>query len=532
LDERRRILELFKERKKNRRKERKSVTSTTGGGTGAVSSSLGDGMDADTVAETATSSTCGTDDVSPNPTGPAVESSTNSSSSSSSSTNSSCSGRSGKENTNDPIQHQLQQQHRVQQQQQQQGEDLNGFTSLGGKVKGKVDSASIYDAVSTSKDGTAMPLETNTSVTLSKAKTKSKNKNNKVKRPLSTNSNGVMDNHDDHKSVRENSIGEETGLSSSPPSTHSEFLNNPLLQPCSSSSGNNNNNSNNRSEPLPSLTSIAPPGFHNISMNTLTLEDSGESDIATGMAQDMNGEYASGFHPPAHPTMSTTQDLYIVIPPVDRPIYSTGSNFPLSCRPSLAIPAAKAFVDLYYRLLTTGHYSELSRYYTPNAQKSISVGGAHSVVATRPEIMLQLQSLSQSIFIVRGVVSQDTQDGRGAHILVTGMVQTGEVLTQFAHSVGLVAVPQQYGLFSFQIHNDALALMATGGSGGGEEEGVVARDCPDHVRGGGVAGEQGIQQHGDGQERWNRDMSTSTNGFSKSVVQDKCGVSSQNGWHQ
>jgi hypothetical protein len=77
--------------------------------------------------------------------------------------------------------------------------------------------------------------------------------------------------------------------------------------------------------------------------------------------------------------------------------------------------------------------------------------------------MLQLQSLSQSIFVVRGVVSQDTQDGRGAHILVTGVVHTGEVVSQFAHSVGLVAAPH-HGEFSFQIHNDALSLLTSSGS--------------------------------------------------------------------
>ena len=149
----------------------------------------------------------------------------------------------------------------------------------------------------------------------------------------------------------------------------------------------------------------------------------------------------------------------------------------LQPKPSLAVAAAKTFVDLYYPHILHGLSSDLAMYYTPQAQKSISVGGAHSVVASQSEIMLQLSRFSGSNFVVRGVVSQDTFDGYGAHILVTGIVQTtlNTGLTSFAHSISLVRKEQHHirssfagssltrgnsdDEYSFQIHNDALSLL-------------------------------------------------------------------------
>lgn len=142
---------------------------------------------------------------------------------------------------------------------------------------------------------------------------------------------------------------------------------------------------------------------------------------------------------------------FITIPERDRP----------QIKASLAIAAAKTFIDIYYPHITHCLSQELATYYTPHAQKSISVGGAHSVVATPKEIMMQLLSLARSVFIVRGVVSQDTFDSSGAHILVTGIVQTSGVTSQFAHSISLIRVAGQE--FSFQIHNDALSLLTSDG---------------------------------------------------------------------
>ena len=149
------------------------------------------------------------------------------------------------------------------------------------------------------------------------------------------------------------------------------------------------------------------------------------------------------------------------------------------------VAAAKAFVDLYYPHISHGLSSDLSMYYTRTAQKSISIGGAHSVVACKADITLQLSSLAGSSFLCRGVVAQDLLNGRGAHVLITGVVQTplSELATPFAHSVSLVPTtttfiggvaaggpppppPLQQSMvvvpYSFQIHNDALSLLTAG----------------------------------------------------------------------
>jgi len=201
-------------------------------------------------------------------------------------------------------------------------------------------------------------------------------------------------------------------------------------------------------------------------------------------------------HEPPPPAPPDAQ--YIVIPEEERP-GTIAPAFPHAREtlpppaPSMAVSAAKAFVDLYYPLLSHGLCDNLARHYTPRAQKSVSVGGAHSVVTGRNDIAMQIAGLAGSVFVVRGVVAQDAHDGRGAHILVTGLVQTpaamagsgiggnslgagGEVLgvgvaTPFAHSVSLVPATAQgpdhgggggigaEAPFSFQIHNDALSLL-------------------------------------------------------------------------
>lgn len=204
-------------------------------------------------------------------------------------------------------------------------------------------------------------------------------------------------------------------------------------------------------EEQPPPRSPPPPGF-NASMSSLNLNEN-EGNPST------NGVSLNNMHHPLHIGLPP-DGRYIIVPENDRP-YHQHPSMPMPTKMSLAIPAAKAFVDLYYRNITMGQYGELCKYYTPHAQKSISVGGAHSVVASRRDIMLQLQSLSKSIFEMRGVVSQDSFDGRGAHILVTGTMQTGGVQTQFAHTISLVHIPQ-HSPFSFQIHNDALSLLTSG----------------------------------------------------------------------
>mmetsp|Transcript_12818 Transcript_12818/g.19420 ORF Transcript_12818/g.19420 Transcript_12818/m.19420 type:complete len:477 (-) Transcript_12818:10-1440(-) len=142
---------------------------------------------------------------------------------------------------------------------------------------------------------------------------------------------------------------------------------------------------------------------------------------------------------------------------------------------SLSVSAAKQFVDRYYTSVQQGISLELACHYTEKAQKSVSVGNAHSVVTGYESIALQLASFRGATFTMRGVVAQDTPDG-GAHLLVTGMMIPAEgagLPSSFAHSVVLtpafvepggdiaLAIQINGGGKPFQIHNDAFALISS-----------------------------------------------------------------------
>ncbi len=187
--------------------------------------------------------------------------------------------------------------------------------------------------------------------------------------------------------------------------------------------------------------------------------------------------------------------LFIVVPRNERPDPLPGEN-----ESSLAVPAARHFIDTYYTHFDMSTHNipihDLSRYYTAKAQKSVSIGGAHSVVTGRRDITAQISNLAGAAFVVRGVVAQDAADGRGVHILITGTARTGVVgaaggvFANFAHSISLTpvdmsnvvrgsmtaksaeddrtqacpycpALVEALGVgFPFQIHNDALALLS------------------------------------------------------------------------
>ncbi len=163
--------------------------------------------------------------------------------------------------------------------------------------------------------------------------------------------------------------------------------------------------------------------------------------------------------------------LFIVIPRNELP-----NPLPGESELSLAVPAARHFVNTYYQYFSAAQIKDLARYYTAKGQKSVSIGGAHSVVTGRNDTTAQILSLAGTAFAVRGVVSQDTVDGKGAHILVTGSAVTGSggVSVNFAHSVSLTQIKPESQAESacpalatafeagipFQIHNDALALLS------------------------------------------------------------------------
>ena len=234
--------------------------------------------------------------------------------------------------------------------------------------------------------------------------------------------------------------------------------------------------------PMPSRP---PPGLGDPSGGTsqsqlpdpsrMTLEDVSE--------QNNKQRLAPTIVESAIPTPSLIPALdarFIVVPKVERP-----DPLPGEAVSSLAVPAARHFIASYYSHLENVSPSisidDLALYYTTNAQKSVSIGGAHSVVQGRKDITTQIASLAGSSFLVRGVVAQDAYDGRGVHILITGTAKTvcnavaGGVLA-FAHSVSLCPIqagsmngsgqvcPElmhalQSG-FPFQIHNDALSFLS------------------------------------------------------------------------
>ena len=212
------------------------------------------------------------------------------------------------------------------------------------------------------------------------------------------------------------------------------------------------------------------------------------STINLNGCQDSQSSHTS--HPQQHPSptqpitfdLPTSDALFITIPRLERPPALPGHP-----DPSLAVPAARHFISKYYAyfdgMQLGAHLGDLVRYYTVKAQKSISIGGAHSVVAGKDDIAAQIQSLAGSSFGVRGVGAQDSAGGKGVHMLVTGIATLNGNSMHFAHSISLVPIDEAilrypghrenaantisptlteaFGLgYPYQIHNDALAFLS------------------------------------------------------------------------
>jgi len=201
----------------------------------------------------------------------------------------------------------------------------------------------------------------------------------------------------------------------------------------------------------------APPG---LSAAVTTAADSADATRTATAAADISTKA------PDATTAEVNNDLppmkSIVVPLADRPTPNV-----LEPNPSMSVPGAKAFIDLYYPCITNGKAEELALRYSPKAQKSVSIGGAHSVVKGRDDIKRQIASLVGSQFAVKSVVAQDLPgDDGGAFVLISGMVQTspaaGGSISPFAHSVSLVPAAS-VGCSgapgaSFVIHNDAMMI--------------------------------------------------------------------------
>jgi hypothetical protein len=118
---------------------------------------------------------------------------------------------------------------------------------------------------------------------------------------------------------------------------------------------------------------------------------------------------------------------------------------------------AQVVTESYYVLLTRGLVHELSQYYTPTANKSFTVGGAHALCTHVEQRTLQLQSLSGMVISIKGVLQQPTVNG-ATLVLITGTCVQPHALP-FCHS--LVLVPVAAG--GYQIQNDALCFLTSEG---------------------------------------------------------------------
>ena len=123
---------------------------------------------------------------------------------------------------------------------------------------------------------------------------------------------------------------------------------------------------------------------------------------------------------------------------------------------NIPVEIAKCFMDTYYPSITHGQQDELILHFAPEAQKSLSVGGAHAFCDSKQSVLQQLQSLHGSYWDVRGVVAQPGFM-ETILILINGVTlpknQPQPLI--FSHSITLVKSENGY-----QIHNDAMALIA------------------------------------------------------------------------
>lgn len=116
---------------------------------------------------------------------------------------------------------------------------------------------------------------------------------------------------------------------------------------------------------------------------------------------------------------------------------------------------AQVVTEVYYLLLMRGMIQELSEYYAPTAQKSLTVGGAHAICTHMEQRQQQLKSLAGMVVNIKGVLQQPTVDG-ATLVLITGTCVQPYTLP-FCHS--LVLAPSMNG--GFQIQNDALCLLTS-----------------------------------------------------------------------
>lgn len=183
---------------------------------------------------------------------------------------------------------------------------------------------------------------------------------------------------------------------------------------------------------------------------------------------------------------------------------------------SSAVPIGRHVAEAYYLLLSRGLVEELASHYTPHAEKSLTVGGAHaSCGRSPPDRILQLRSVAclDPPPRIKGVQQQPTAGG-ATLVLITGVSSHqslrhqrhdnnnngggggGAVLLPFCHSLVLVPVPvatsatepsaAAAAAVGYQILNDNLVFLT------GDEEPTTPAGNNNHN------GMSGNHNHGNG----------------------------------
>ena len=279
-----------------------------------------------------------------------------------------------------------------------------------------------------------------------------------------------------------------------------------------------NNNHNNKKSPA---TNLAPPGFQKLSISEegkekqLSSSEQVNSNDYGRTRRRINGSTNGGPQNDAGPPDRSLDhlepsDLPTTPPPgltktttntTNKPLQSTFENhqpppppgmqpqeptLPTSMgvsTPSQATPTthrqfivptnsnlAQVVMESYYLMLTRGMVQELASYYTPTAQKSLSVGGEHAVCRTVEERLVHLRSFVGCVMQIKGALQQPTLPPPATLIVITGTCIQPHGLP-FCHSLILVpsssptSTTTSDGNISgnttvgFRIQNDALCFL-------------------------------------------------------------------------
>ena len=114
---------------------------------------------------------------------------------------------------------------------------------------------------------------------------------------------------------------------------------------------------------------------------------------------------------------------------------------------------------------------DLDSYYTPHAQRSLTVGGAHAMCVSSVDRRLQLQSLTEMTFSVKGVVQQPSIS-KSILVSITGVALKPPPhdqlsLLPFCHT--LLLVPVRVVRNNSSSHNNTTRQSGSGTGSGGDD---------------------------------------------------------------